>query len=321
VSVFISWSGQNSASRRVAELFKKYIPKIIQGTSCYVSTQTEAGQVWVDTLFTELQGRDVGLLCVTRDNYQKPWINFEAGALAKNYGKARVCPVLIDLKPSDVPPPLSAFQMKTLEKEDVFSIFEMLNQNRKSNPLDISELKDAFEVRWSDFDRELKEAIASSGSAGEPSPRNQREILEEILETVRALSNGFSHTRSSAGDTGRAIQNLLAKARTNPVWTAENLHSVLIEKFRERRPLISSYVENALPVFIEDNLLFCLPDGADLAVETLSRPNNFKFLQEVGNELGCKRVVPMSLKRFFETAAIASKETAEKNPSLGVDTN
>jgi hypothetical protein len=169
VSVFISWSGENSASRRVAEILKKYIQRIIQGTSCYVSTETEAGQVWVDTLFTELQGRNIGLLCVTRDNYQKPWINFEAGALAKNYGKSRVCPILIDLKTSDVPP-LSAFQMKTLEKSDVFSILEMLNQNR-GNPLILADLEEAFDVRWPEFERELKEAINLTDSSTETDRR------------------------------------------------------------------------------------------------------------------------------------------------------
>jgi hypothetical protein len=35
---------------------------------------------------------------------------------------------------------LSAFQMKTFEKPDVFSIFEMLNHNRE-NPLDLADLK------------------------------------------------------------------------------------------------------------------------------------------------------------------------------------
>ena len=73
----------------------------------------------MDTLFKELEGKNVGLLCVTRENYDKPWINFEAGALAKNYTTARVCPILIDLHPADITGPLTAFQMKRLIEGDV----------------------------------------------------------------------------------------------------------------------------------------------------------------------------------------------------------
>jgi TIR domain. len=135
MSVFISWSGKDTASYRVAVLLKEFIPKVIQKTDCFISTDTQAGTPWVETIFKELQSRNIGLVCVTRDNLKSPWLNFEAGALAKNVGVTRMCPILVDLTTSDVPPPLSSFQMKSLKKEDIFSICEMVNSGRGDQAL------------------------------------------------------------------------------------------------------------------------------------------------------------------------------------------
>jgi hypothetical protein len=304
VSVFISWSGEDSASRRVAEVFKKYIPKIIQGTSCYVSTQTEAGQVWVDTLFKELEGKNVGLLCVTRENYDKPWVNFEAGALAKNYTTARVCPILIDLQPADITGPLTAFQMKRLTEGDVFSIFEMLNVSKKDAALTPEALKDAFDAWWPKFDADLKAAIAESSSSARSVERSQREILEEILETVRALSNRSAEKRAAIfveGATEKLFLEKLFNQKSNS--TAEDLHLAIIEKFRNHRPLILAYVEAAHPALADDVLLLFFSDGQEMAYETLSRPNNFKYLQQLGLELGISKVLPARLKTILEAVS------------------
>ena len=109
MSVFISWSGKDTASYWVAVLLKEFIPKVIQRTDCFISTETQAGTPWLETIFKELKSRKIGLVCVTRDNLKSPWLNFEAGAIANNVGQTRMCPVLIDLSPADVPPPLSSF--------------------------------------------------------------------------------------------------------------------------------------------------------------------------------------------------------------------
>jgi TIR domain len=187
MSVFISWSGRETASYSVAILLKEFIPKVIQRTDCFISTETQAGTPWVETIFKELQSRNIGLVCVTRDNLKSPWLNFEAGAIAKNVGVARMCPVLIDLSPADVPPPLSSFQMKSLKREDVLAIFEMINNSRGDQALSKEELKDAFGARWDEFDSKLSEVLKSSKPSSAKEPRKDRELLEEILDRVRSL--------------------------------------------------------------------------------------------------------------------------------------
>ncbi len=62
---------------------------------------------------------DFGILCLTRENLEQPWILFEAGALAKRVqDNARVVPYLIDdISFAELDPPLGLFQANKSDRE------------------------------------------------------------------------------------------------------------------------------------------------------------------------------------------------------------
>src|SRR5947208_7189195 len=68
------------------------------------------GERWSGEVAQQLEAADVGIVCVTRDNQSAPWLNFEAGALAKKLESSRVIPLPINLKPSEVQQPLGQCQ-------------------------------------------------------------------------------------------------------------------------------------------------------------------------------------------------------------------
>src|SRR5260221_10978188 len=98
-----------------------------------------------------------------------------------------MCPVLIDLSTADVPLLLSSFQMKSIEREDVLAICEMINSAKGEQALTEGELDDAFNVRWSDFEKRLPDLLKQPESTANKGPRKDRELLEEILSRVRNL--------------------------------------------------------------------------------------------------------------------------------------
>jgi hypothetical protein len=57
----------------------------------------DKGARWGMALASELQATEVGIICVTRENVEVPWLLFEAGALSKSVDAARVCTYLYDL--------------------------------------------------------------------------------------------------------------------------------------------------------------------------------------------------------------------------------
>jgi hypothetical protein len=144
-------------------------------------------------LIKQLGTHNVGLICLSAENLGNPWIHFEAGALASRAEKTRVCPLLIDLKKESVPPPLSMFQFKTLEKDDVFTVFEMINEDGGDRRLKPDELREAFENWWPKLEEDIMR-IKSMKSSWKKE-RSDRDILEEVLNGVRSIEQAASWER------------------------------------------------------------------------------------------------------------------------------
>jgi TIR domain/Protein of unknown function (DUF3553) len=185
MKVFISWSGERS--RAVAEVFRDWLPNVIQTVSPWVSlADIEKGARWSTDIAVQLEECRVGLICLTPENVSAHWLLFEAGALSKTLDKTFVCPYLLNLQPTDIQGPLSQFQATTTEKEETRKLLHTINKALGDYTLQASQVNAAFEKWWSDLDSHLQEISAMQVST--PPKRPDRELLEEVLETVRALS-------------------------------------------------------------------------------------------------------------------------------------
>src|SRR5262245_19790474 len=82
MKVFISWSGD--ISKAVASALRDWLPKVIQHVKPWMSEQDiPKGTRWLGYISEQLKEVKTGIICLTPDNQQNPWILFEAGALAK----------------------------------------------------------------------------------------------------------------------------------------------------------------------------------------------------------------------------------------------
>lgn len=57
--------------------------------------------MWAAEILTQLDVTNIGIICVTPENMGRPWLSFEAGALAKRIGTARVVPFLFGMTKND----------------------------------------------------------------------------------------------------------------------------------------------------------------------------------------------------------------------------
>lgn len=110
LDVFLSWSGD--VSRSVAEALAKFIRHVVPGVDIFVSSKDiSAGERWMTRLEGQLEGQHHAILCLTSYNQGSPWINYEAGAIAKVVSHARVIPYTIGFSPTEMEPgPLTGFQ-------------------------------------------------------------------------------------------------------------------------------------------------------------------------------------------------------------------
>lgn len=186
--LFISWSG--AKSQKVAAALHEWIPYVINAVNPFMSSDSiESGQRWQSEIAKQLHGTNFGLICTTVENQSAPWLNFEAGALAKEIGNARVVPIAIDLEPSEIKLPLGQFNGEPLRLEGVSKLMRTMNSAIES-PLELGLLKRSVEKWWPDLEAKIAVIAAESDVPAQPAEkvREDREILLEVLDTVRGLA-------------------------------------------------------------------------------------------------------------------------------------
>jgi TIR domain len=187
MKIFISWSGDKS--KMVAEFLKNWIEQIIQSTEPWISVDIDKGKKWNQEITQNLEESKVGILCITRDNINAPWILFEAGAISKSHD-SYVCTFLIDLVPTDLTGPLSIFQATRFNKEDVFKLITTINQIIQKNggkSLSIENLKSVFETFYPKLEQKIESISNNSNTKTEKAIRTDRELLEETVQILRIL--------------------------------------------------------------------------------------------------------------------------------------
>ncbi|MDP0532213.1 hypothetical protein NLB58_10305 [Porphyromonas gingivalis] len=187
MKVFISWSG--SKSHKVATVFRSWLPSVIQTVKPYVSSEDiDKGVRWSSDIALELAESTFGILCVTKDNLETPWLCFEAGALSKSIDKSFVAPFLFDLKGSDIKDgPLLQFQLTVFEKEDVRKLVTTINKACGEYSLDEKQLEKTFDVWYPSLEQELK-AIPQEEPTSAPTTRQRTQLNNDILEEILDLS-------------------------------------------------------------------------------------------------------------------------------------
>lgn len=186
MKVFISWSGDRT--KKVAEAFNEWLGQLIQATEPWMSPNIEKGKRWNDEIKKALGESKIGIICLDKDNLNSKWILFEAGAIAKT-DDAHPCTFLLDIKPSDVEPPLGDFQHTIFEKDDIRRLAHTINEKVRSSgekTLDAARLNSLFDNLYPNLEIKLKE-ILKIQPTNKHVQRDDRDILEEILQTVRAI--------------------------------------------------------------------------------------------------------------------------------------
>lgn len=190
MKVFISWSGQGS--RELALALREWLPAVIQEVSPFVSSKDIAsGVVWQKEISENLEASDFGIVCLTPGNQSTPWINFEAGALAKRLGTARVVPLAFGMKVTDIQPPLGQFQAETVDAEGIGRLLVSVNHGL-SNPLADDILAKAAATWWPQLEERISVIDLDAAGREETEVRTDRELLEEVLTNVRSLARAES---------------------------------------------------------------------------------------------------------------------------------
>jgi hypothetical protein len=217
MKVFISWSGDQRASQRVASMLHEWLPSVIQAIDPWISKAgLDAGTRWSQDIASQLEATDYGIVCVTRNSQLAPWLNFEAGALSKKVAVGRVVPFLIDLTPRELQGPLSQFHGVAADEAGARHLVNSINE-LVPKPLSKAQLEKAFTRSWPDLKDGIAAARADEVSATPLDDRDLYPLLVEVLSTVRGLAQ-VTHVELA----DRVAERLRGMERTKPLKSASS---------------------------------------------------------------------------------------------------
>jgi len=185
MKVFISWSGD--LSKELGEALRDWLPSVIQSIKPFFTpNDIEKGSRWGKDIAQELEESSIGIFCLTRENLTKPWIMFEAGALSKELDVSKVCPILFGIDNTDLEGPLVQFQSSPFKKNEIKQLLMTINKCLEENQLEDEVFNNVFDMWWPKLEDKVKSILSKDKPTTDVSAiRNDREILEEILELSR----------------------------------------------------------------------------------------------------------------------------------------
>jgi lambda repressor-like predicted transcriptional regulator len=257
MKVFLSWSG--AKSKATAELLDSWIRCVLQAVDPWISTKhIDRGALWFTEVADQLQNTTVGIICLTKENLNKPWILFEAGSLARGLTSSRVCTFLVDLQPTDIEPPLAQFNHTLPTEADMKALIHTLNDSLKENRLRDDILSEVFDTYWPKFEKSLAEILSGYPEIlPQRAIRSEENILLELLETTRSFDRRIRNIESSVKN-----KESMDTAQISPMGARRKIHEMIkdgipkeliIDKV-SRYGFPSSFTEREIIRLLEENI-------------------------------------------------------------------
>lgn len=177
----------------MALLLREWLIRVLQYSEPFVSSKDiSKGAQWLVTISDQLTDTSEGIVCVTPTNVESPWLNYEAGALAKTTGQTAVRTVLLGLGPGDLPAgaPLSNFQHTNgIDPIEMWSLIESIHLRSEMAGGNLERIRWAFDQAWPDLQAKLEAVVLGPDMATKAADsRDEQSLIKDVLQEVKGIS-------------------------------------------------------------------------------------------------------------------------------------
>jgi hypothetical protein len=200
MKLFISWS--QDFSMEVAKALETFITSVLQNAEPWMSTsKLKPGDAWKREIFENLQGVNTGMLVVTKENFLKPWLLFEAGAISKGDISNKIIVFLVDLTVDELGDPLQTYQTCDRSRDSMWKMIEGINRPGQQGAVPSERIRSTFVLHHEEFIRRLEEIETKfkkdeAEKAEIPPKTPEMERLDELHELTQATYAELFELRS-----------------------------------------------------------------------------------------------------------------------------
>jgi len=176
MKVVICWSGDNSRSQKVAEALYSWLETEIDYIDPWLSVKDiEKGKDWFQELARQLEEAHAGIICLTPESLEAPWIMFEAGALSMQLKDTYVCPYLFGFSNKDFfnKCPLARLQATEANQSDTYKLISTIIK-AVNDTIPKNKIERLFNDSWPKLNALLKQI------PDKPPPSEQRTTMRGI---------------------------------------------------------------------------------------------------------------------------------------------
>jgi hypothetical protein len=204
VKIFISWSGD--LSREITKVLRIWLPKMFDRVEPWMSDiDVAAGSRALKDIEDRLNESDFGVIVVTTENHEKPWLNFEAGALSKRFDGsiARVVPLLVNFDDFyQVTTTIRQFQGVMLQKDEKpykDGVRKLLQSISTVAGADWPAVEARFDWSWDEFAEQIEAAKTRAGSQPEPPEVDERALLIDLAKKLDSITRNQAKPSTTKG--------------------------------------------------------------------------------------------------------------------------
>ena len=166
MDIFVSWAGRDSHA--VALVLRRWLPEVLPFVRPWVSSEDiRKGTRWSDELWGRLLQTSYCIVCLTPGAVRSPWVNFEAGAVARAAGgHAHVSPLLLGMSSGDLGAlPLGMFQYTKSTRRDIERLIKAINAVA-ARPIEESQVSWRFDRAWPILRDEIRRIAIDPATPG-----------------------------------------------------------------------------------------------------------------------------------------------------------
>ena len=225
--IFLSWSGE--LSRQIAIALQKWIHVVFESLHAWVSdTDIALGARSIKSIEESLDKSIGGLLILTVENQTSPWVNFEAGALSRQFESrdGRVIPLLIDATHmGQLKAPLNVFQGQMLTREGMLRVVEVLFEMVGRDKSFASSRMDAY---WATLESEVERLRADyAGPIPSEEPVRLNDLQDQLTRIERMLTDRPDAPQISTVEMERMLRHVIShQLHERPTNAQEAEHQV-----------------------------------------------------------------------------------------------